>query len=188
MRSPRRRVFVPGSKVVFSCVQSCCQSLSPSLQPGKTYIPYNLIMSSLASQLQNIASADASRLTSRTGAPAAKSYLFPPKTAASHDLDAIFSLAQSGYEELVDLDPDFEEFGDSLFSEHARRTDRTLLNQAENDELDKALNRCLRRLGRWVGVMAGGKCIEWLVRRFRSGLSQGKTYLTKLTICPEYTR
>lgn len=124
-------------------------------------------MSSLASQLQNIASLDASRLTSKTGAPSSKSYLFPPKTAASHDLDAIFSLAQSGYEELLDLDPAFEEFEDSLFSEHARRTDRTLLNQAENDELDKVLGKCLRRLGRWIGIMAGGKCIEWLVRRFR---------------------
>ena len=125
-------------------------------------------MSSLAAQLQNIASVDASRLTSKTGAPSSKSYLFPPKTAASHDLDAIFSLAQSGYAELLELDPEFDEFGDSLFSEHARRTDRTLLNQEENDELDKVLGRCLRRLGRWVGVMAGGKCIEWLVRRFRS--------------------
>jgi len=125
-------------------------------------------MSSLASQLQNIASIDASRLTSKTGAPSSKSYLFPPKTAASHDLDAIFSLAQSGFEELLELDPGFEEFEDSLFSEHARRTDRTMLNEAENKELDVVLGKCLGRLGRWVGIMAGGKCIEWLVRRFRS--------------------
>jgi len=124
-------------------------------------------MSSLAAQLSNIASIDASRLTSRTGAPSGQSYLFPPKTAASHDIDAIFALAQSGYEELLELDPGFEEFEDSLFSEHARRTDRTLLNEAENKELDVVLGRCLRRLGRWIGIMAGGKCIEWLVRRFR---------------------
>ena len=124
-------------------------------------------MSSLAAQLQNIASIDASRLTSKTGAPSGKSYLFPPKTAASHDLDAIFSLAQSGYEELLELDPGFGEFEESLFSEHARRTDRTQLNVEENKELDIVLGRCLRRLGRWIGIMAGGKCIEWLVRRFR---------------------
>lgn len=130
-------------------------------------IPKTLNMSSLAAQLQNIASIDASRLTSKTGAPSGKSYLFPPKTAASHDLDAIFSLAQSGYEELLELDPGFEEFEESLFSEHARRTDRTQLNVEENKELDIVLGRCLRRLGRWIGIMAGGKCIEWLVRRFR---------------------
>ncbi len=60
-----------------------------------------------------------------------------------------------------------EEFEDGLFSEAAKRTDRMMLNQEENRKLDEVLGRCLRRLGKWVGIMAGGKCIEWLVRRFR---------------------
>ncbi|KAL7425209.1 snoRNA-binding rRNA-processing protein utp10 [Cryptotrichosporon argae] len=124
-------------------------------------------MSSLASQLQKIASLDAARLTSRTGAPSSKSYLFPARTAASHDLDSIFALAQSGFYELVALDVGFEEFEDELFSEKARRTDRMMLNQADNERLDRVLERCLRRLGKWIDIMAGGKCIEWLVRRFR---------------------
>ena len=125
-------------------------------------------MTSLANQLQSIASLDASRLTSRYGAPTSKSYLFPPKVAASHDLDAIFSLAQSGFEELRILDPEMEEYEDELFSEAAKRMDRMMLNKAQNEQLDEILGRCLRRLGMWVGLMAGGKCIEWLVRRFRS--------------------
>jgi U3 small nucleolar RNA-associated protein 10 len=124
-------------------------------------------MSSLAAQLQSIASLDASRLTSRTGAPAGKSYLFPPKVAAEHDLDAIFSLGVGGFEELLQLDPGMSEFEDDMFSERAKRTDRMMLSKEENRELDQALERCLRRLGKWVGTMAGGKCIEWLVRRFR---------------------
>jgi U3 small nucleolar RNA-associated protein 10 len=124
-------------------------------------------MSSLANQLQAIASLDASRLTSRTGAPSSKSYLFPPKTAASHDLDSIYALAQSGYEELLSLDASFQEFEDKLFSERSRRVDRMLLNKEENAQIGKVLDRCLRKLGRWIGVLAGGKCIEWLVRRFR---------------------
>jgi U3 small nucleolar RNA-associated protein 10 len=124
-------------------------------------------MSSLATQLHNIASLDASRLTSRGGHPSSKSYLFPPKTAASHDLDSIYALAQSGYEELVSLDPGFEDFEDELFSERSRRVDRMLLNKEENAKLGRVLEKCLRRLGRWIGIMAGGKCIEWLVRRFR---------------------
>jgi U3 small nucleolar RNA-associated protein 10 len=124
-------------------------------------------MSSLSNQLKNIASLDASRLTSRSGAPTSKSYLFPPKTAASHDLDAIFSLGQSGFEELLELDPEMAEYEDELFSEKSRRTDRMMLTKKENEDLDVVLGRCLRRLGKWVGVMAGGKCLEWLVRRFR---------------------
>ncbi|TXT12979.1 hypothetical protein VHUM_01380 [Vanrija humicola] len=123
--------------------------------------------SSLASQLQNIASVDASRLTSRYGQPSSKSYLFPPKVAEAQDLDAVFALAQSGFDELLHLDPEIEEFEAELFSEAAKRTDRMMLNKEENEKLDVTLARCLRRLGKWVGIMAGGKCIEWLVRRFR---------------------
>ena len=128
---------------------------------------HNLAMSALASQLQSIASLDADRLTSRGGYPSSKSYLFPPKEAASHDLDAIFSLGVSGFEEIVSLDPEFQQFEDELFSEHAKVNDRMMLNAQENRQLDLILEKCLRRLGRWVGLMAGGKCIEWLVRRFR---------------------
>ncbi|ORY34663.1 U3 small nucleolar RNA-associated protein 10 [Naematelia encephala] len=123
--------------------------------------------SSLASQLQNVASLDSSRLTSRYGAPSSKSYLFPPKEASVHDLDAIFALGQSGFSELVALDPLMTEFEEDLFSESAKRNDRMMLNKEENAALDSVIDRCLRRLGKWIGIMAGGKCIEWLVRRFR---------------------
>jgi U3 small nucleolar RNA-associated protein 10 len=123
--------------------------------------------SALASQLANIASLDAERLTSRTGAPSSKSYLFPASVAAEHDLDAVHALGASGFEELVQLDPGMEAFEDELFSDTARRTDRMMLSAEENAALDATLERCLRRLGRWIGIMAGGKCIEWLVRRFR---------------------
>ena len=124
-------------------------------------------MSSLANQLRNIASLDAARLTSRTGAPSSKSYLFPPKISATYDLDSIYALGLSGFEELLTLESGFSEFEDDLFSESAKRTDRMSLNQEVNRELDVILGRCLRRLGKWVAVMAGGRCIEWLVRRFR---------------------
>ncbi|CAK9783229.1 hypothetical protein CC85DRAFT_281973 [Cutaneotrichosporon oleaginosum] len=123
--------------------------------------------SALASQLANIASLDADRLTSRTGAPSSKSYLFPAAVAAEHDLDAVHALGLSGFEELLQLDPGMDEFEDELFSDTARRTDRMMLSAEENTALDAILERCLRRLGKWIGIMAGGKCIEWLVRRFR---------------------
>lgn len=124
-------------------------------------------MSSLASQLKNLASLDAERLTSRTGAPSSKSYLFPAKVAATQDLDAVHALGQSGFDELVQLDPQMEEFEEELFSEAAKRTDRMMLNAEENAKLNETIARALGRLGKWIGTMAGGKCIEWLVRRFR---------------------
>nr|XP_019009268.1 uncharacterized protein I206_05916 [Kwoniella pini CBS 10737]OCF48049.1 hypothetical protein I206_05916 [Kwoniella pini CBS 10737] len=134
-------------------------------------------MSSLAAQLQGIASLDASRLTSKYGQPSSKSYLFPPKVASTHDLDSIYALAQSGFEEILSLDPEMEQYESELFSEKSKRTDRMMLTQEENDELDFLLARCLRRLGKWIGIMAGGKCIEWLVRRFRVHEMNAETLL-----------
>lgn len=124
-------------------------------------------MSSLAQQLQGIASIDASRLTSRTGAPSSKSYLFDLTEAAQQDLDAVWAIAQEGYEQLCSLDSEMLEFEEEIFAERTKRVDRMMLTKEENRVLDVVLERCLRRLGRWIGVMAGGKCLEWLVRRFR---------------------
>jgi U3 small nucleolar RNA-associated protein 10 len=124
-------------------------------------------MSSLAAQLAGIASLDASRLTSRTGAPSSKSYLFTPVEAANQDYDTVFQIGLEGFSEIVALDPDMAEFEEELFSDVSKRTDRMMLNQEDNRVLDEALGRCLRRLGKWIGIMACGRCIEWLVRRFR---------------------
>jgi U3 small nucleolar RNA-associated protein 10 len=124
-------------------------------------------MSSLAQQLQGIASLDASRLTSRTGAPSSKSYLFTPIEAAQQDFDAVFEIAQEGFSEMLSLEPEMAEFEEELFSDVSKRTDRMMLNAEDNAVLDEVIGRCLRRLGAWVGVMACGKCLEWLVRRFR---------------------
>lgn len=124
-------------------------------------------MSSLAQQLAGIASLDASRLTSRTGAPSSKSYLFTPTEAAQQDYDAVYQIASEGFAEIVELDPEMAEFEEELFSDISKRTDRMMLNAEDNKVLDEVLGRCMRRLGRWIGIMAAGKCIEWLVRRFR---------------------
>jgi U3 small nucleolar RNA-associated protein 10 len=124
-------------------------------------------MSSLAQQLQGIASIDAARLTSRTGAPSSKSYLFTPLEAAQQDLDEIYQIGAEGFGEICSLDPEMVDFEEELFSEVSKRTDRMMLNKEDNRQLDEVLGRCLRRLGKWIGVMACGRCLEWLVRRFR---------------------
>jgi len=122
---------------------------------------------SLAQQLRGIASLDADRITSNHGAPSGKSYLFPPAQAASMDLDAIYNVAVSGYEELLEVDPGMERFEDDFFSETSKATDRMMLPKETNRELDVKLEKCLRRLSRWLALKSGAKCFEWLVRRFR---------------------
>ena len=108
-------------------------------------------MSSLAQQLQGIASLDAARLTSKTGAPSSKSYLFSAAEAAQQDLDAIWAIAAEGFEQLCQLDSDMLEFEEELFAGRTKRIDRMMLNREDNAQLDKIIERCLRRLGRWIG-------------------------------------
>ncbi len=123
--------------------------------------------SSLAQQLRGIASLDADRITSHHGAPAGKSYLFAPKEAAALDLDAIFNIASAGFDELLELDPKMEEFEDDFFSERSKRVDRMMLTGQENEKLGLGLDKCLGRLSKWMTLKSAGKCLEWLIRRFR---------------------
>ncbi len=122
---------------------------------------------SLAAQLRAVASIDADRLASHHGAPAGKSYLFTPAVAAAHDASAIYNIAATGFEELLQVDPAFEAFEDDLFSPASKGTDRMLLTQRENKRLGKTLDRCIRKMGKWITLKATAKCLEWLIRRFR---------------------
>jgi U3 small nucleolar RNA-associated protein 10 len=83
------------------------------------------------------------------------------------DLDSIYNVALSGFEELLELDPGMQEFEDEVFAESSKGVDRMGLSKDENKKLDEVLERCLRRLSPWLGLKAGAKCLEWLVRRFR---------------------
>ncbi len=123
--------------------------------------------SALAQQLRAIASLDADRLASHHGAPVGKSYLFPPKVASSHDNNAIYNIAISGLEELVEVEPEMLEFEEELFSDASRTTDRMMLTAEENKRLNVVLDRCILKLGKWITLKATSKCLEWLVRRFR---------------------
>lgn len=124
-------------------------------------------MVSLADQLRGIASADADRITAHHGAPSGKSYIFPAKDAAALDFNAIYNIAISGLDEILELDPLMSEFEEELFGESTKSLDRMMLSQEANHRLDLVLDRCIRRLGQWMGLKSGAKCFEWLVRRFR---------------------
>ncbi|KAJ9106769.1 hypothetical protein QFC19_003082 [Naganishia cerealis] len=124
-------------------------------------------MVSLADQLRGIASADADRITAHHGAPSGKSYIFPAKEASALDFNAIYNIAISGLDEILELDPLMSEFEEELFGESTKSLDRMMLSQEANRRLDAVLERCIRRLGQWLGLKSGAKCFEWLVRRFR---------------------
>ncbi|EIW76657.1 hypothetical protein CONPUDRAFT_168479 [Coniophora puteana RWD-64-598 SS2] len=123
--------------------------------------------SSLATQLATTASLNSALLNTTRRQPA-QSYLFSQKDAEAHDLDSIHALASSAYTQLSSVDPKFDnEYEQSLFSDAARATDRTLQPTEFNDQLDRTLRTFLGLLGPWLMDPPAGKILEWLVKRYR---------------------
>jgi hypothetical protein len=140
--------------------------------------------SALASQLAISASLNASLLEAHTSKRRrTESYLFTGRDADLHDLDAIHALSSNAFAQLCSLSPVFSartiklgsdgsslsvDFDQTLFSEAARNTDRTMQSRDANANLDSTLNTFLSLLGPWLMEAPTSKVLEWLVRRFRS--------------------
>lgn len=124
-------------------------------------------MSSLATQLAQHASLNASLLVDRSRRKATQSYLFTGREADQHDLEAIHALGINALLHLTSINPALEKYEDTLFSDRAKETDRTLLSAEAIEELDQAITNFLWLLSPYLMEAPAGKIIEWLVRRFR---------------------
>lgn len=146
---------------------------TPSPPPSKSNSTIAMA-SSLASQLQRIASSTASTLSAKKAkALHSTSLLFPASHAASQDFETIYAIALDGYRELVALDPRFEHFSTGIFSESSKSVDRYTQTKAEIAELDRSCTEFLQLASAWVRLKPTLKAIEWLIRRFRYGPSSG---------------
>jgi U3 small nucleolar RNA-associated protein 10 len=125
------------------------------------------MVSSLAAQLAQGASLNAALLADRTRRGPTQSYLFTGRSADEHDLESIYALGINGLLQLRRLDPAFDAFEETLFSDRAKATDRTMQTKDANEELDKVVWEFLEALGPWVLEAPAGKVLEYLVRRFR---------------------
>jgi U3 small nucleolar RNA-associated protein 10 len=126
------------------------------------------MVSSLAAQLASGASLNAAFLTERGRRGPTKSYLFAPGAAAdAHNLPALRELGASALAQLSLRDPRFSGFEESLFSDRAGGTDRTLLSHDAAAALSSDIEAFLVLLGPWIMEPAAGRALEWLVRRFR---------------------
>lgn len=124
-------------------------------------------MSSLASQLAQNASLNASILVDRSKRKPVDSYLFSSRDAAAHDLESIFALGLNSFSHLTSINSEFNEFEHALFSDSAKATDRTLLTTEANVQLNQNLDKFLVLLGPYLLEAPASKALEWLVRRFR---------------------
>jgi U3 small nucleolar RNA-associated protein 10 len=123
---------------------------------------------SLQAQLAKIAEISKSSLNIKaTRASHSKSLIFEPTVAAGQTFQAVYAVAQDGFEELCRLDGRFLQFQTNLFSEQSQEEDRTQLSKVENEELDRRIDAFLRLAGSRLRLMPAIKSIEWLIRRFR---------------------
>ncbi|CAO1623616.1 unnamed protein product [Parajaminaea phylloscopi] len=160
-RLRRALTLTSASKVVIDCTSSGIRVATAGQQTEMT--------SSLASQLSGIRSLNAARLASSSALSSQASYLFPPQTAARQDLDTVFALGETGWTELCSEDVTLERWTDgrSLFGPESKARDRTMLTKVENANIDTVVEGFFERIGAVLLSKSAGKCIEWLVRRFR---------------------
>lgn len=121
-------------------------------------------MTSLAQQLQRLAlpQTDPSLLSRREVA----SLLFDPKEAATIDRDTAFAIGCTGLEELLGIDPAFEQFEAPLFSQLAKTLERSVQTKAVNKQLDENISLFLLHLSPYFLLKPAQKCLEWLIHRF----------------------
>ncbi|KAI5141084.1 Heat Repeat-Containing Protein 1 [Manis pentadactyla] len=94
------------------------------------------------------------------------SLLFDPKEAATIDRDTAFAIGCTGLEELLGIDPSFEQFEAPLFSQLAKTLERSVQTKAVNKELNENISLFLIHLSPYFLLKPAQKCLEWLIHRF----------------------
>lgn len=124
--------------------------------------------SKLASQLSQIATNSTNSLNLKAQKAAhSKSLIFEPRVAASQSFDTLYTLCHEGFQELCLLDGRFLEFHRDIFSQQSQDEDRAMLNEKQNQELDRRLTQFLGLVGGRLRLSPAIKAVEWLIRRFR---------------------
>src|SRR5208282_5587115 len=132
---------------------------------------------SLARQLQAIRSDVVATLDKRKHEKVA-SLLFDPEEAGEQDYEAVFSLGLNGLHGLIQIDPKFGKFENTLFAETAKEIDRAIQvgqltlqaniqTKEENDNFDKSVNEFLELVAPHALSRESTKALEWLIRRFK---------------------
>uniref|UniRef100_A0A336KP64 HEAT repeat-containing protein 1 n=1 Tax=Culicoides sonorensis TaxID=179676 RepID=A0A336KP64_CULSO len=119
---------------------------------------------SLAEQLRRLQTPQTAALHDRKKFP---SLLFDPKEAAEKDRETIFEIGLNGLEELIQIDPGFLQFRDSLFDKGSVKLERSIENTKTNEQLTKIIRSFMFHLSPYFMLQPAHKCLEWLIRRFR---------------------
>nr|XP_056709237.1 HEAT repeat-containing protein 1 [Euleptes europaea] len=121
-------------------------------------------MTSLAHQLKRLAlpQNDPSLLSRKEAA----SLLFDCREAANIDRETFFAIGCTGLEELTGIDPSFEVFQTTLFSQMSKGLERSVQTKAVNRQLDENISLFLIHVSPYFMLKPAQKCLEWLIHRF----------------------
>ncbi|XP_044579777.1 HEAT repeat-containing protein 1 [Cotesia glomerata] len=119
---------------------------------------------SLAAQLKKLEVPQTSLLLQDKKRP---SLLFDPKEAANLDLEKVFKIGRSGFDELLKQSAVFQQFESIFFSSSSLKFERAVHSSQENKKLDAVINNFLIYLSPYFLLHTAHKTLEWLIRRFR---------------------
>ncbi|XP_021702400.1 HEAT repeat-containing protein 1 homolog [Aedes aegypti] len=118
---------------------------------------------SLAAQLQRLAAPQTSLLYDSRKKP---SILFDANQAASKDREVIYDIGISGLHELIQLNPIFAQFEDTLFDKTSIDLQRSVENKELNLKLDTNIQKFFFHVSPYFLLQPAHKCLEWLIRRY----------------------
>lgn len=136
-------------------------------------------MSSLKSQLVEVAASNATVALDRKRRQKlhSASLIYNPKTASTQDYEFIFENAVDALKDLIEIDPHFEIFTRSLFSESSISIDKNVQSKEEAKNLDNAINGYLMLASSKWHLTPTLHATEWLVRRFQIHICNAETFL-----------
>lgn len=119
---------------------------------------------SLSQQLQRLAVPQtAALIDSKKKA----SILFDPLEAAKKDRRTIYELGVNGLHELIVINPEFQQFEETLFNEQTLHMERSVETSEVNSLLDKNIKKFMQHLSPYLLLRPCHMCLEWLLRRFQ---------------------
>ncbi|XP_055599376.1 HEAT repeat-containing protein 1 homolog [Uranotaenia lowii] len=118
---------------------------------------------SLAAQLQRLAAPQTTVLFDSRKKP---SILFEADKAATKDREVIYDIGRDGLEELMQINPIFAQFEDTLFDKSSIDLQRTVENKDLNQKLDNNIRKFFFHLSPYFMLQPAHKCLEWLIRRY----------------------
>lgn len=120
-------------------------------------------MTSLSAQLKRLETPQTLTLVE---SKSRASILFDPKEAAETDRQTIFDLAKRGLEELINLNPVFRQFQNTLFNASTITLERAVETAHVNETINQNIKKFLFQLSPYFLVHAAHNCLEWLIRRY----------------------